>query len=55
MNKRKPERITIETGASDDSRTEIISKHIKEGTKVITGIKGKDSKTGEHKPPMRMF
>lgn len=55
MEKRKPKRITIETGASDDSCTEIISKEIKEGTKVLTGIKGKENKSGEHKPPMRMF
>ena len=55
LEKRKPKRITIETGASDDSKTEIISNEIKEGTKVLTGIKGKESKSGEHKPPMRMF
>ena len=54
MKKRTPERITIETGASDDARTEIISDKIKEGTKVIVGIKGKE-KTGERKPRMRMF
>ena len=54
MKKRTPERVTIETGASDDARTEIISDKIKEGTKVIVGIKGKE-KTGERKPRMRMF
>ncbi len=55
LEKRKPKRITIETGASDDSKTEIISNEIKEGTKVLIGIKGKESKSGDHKPPMRMF
>lgn len=54
MKKRTRERVTIETGASDDARTEIISDKIKEGTKVIVGIKGKE-KTGERKPRMRMF
>ena len=54
MKKRTPERVTIETGASDDARTEIISDKIKEGTKVIVGIKGKE-KTGERTPRMRMF
>ena len=54
LKKRTPERVTIETGASDDSRTEIISDKITEGTNVIVGIKGKEKST-EHKPPMRMF
>ena len=40
----KPKRIDIETGASDDSVTEIISDSIKEGDNVITNIKGKKGK-----------
>jgi len=55
LKNKKPERIDIETGASDDSRTEIISDQLSEGAKIITGIKTKDSKNGNHKPPMRMF
>lgn len=55
LKNKKPERIDIETGASDDSRTEIISDQLSEGSKIITGIKTKDSKNGNHKPPMRMF
>ena len=53
---KKPKRIDITTGASDDSRTEIISKDLSEGAKVIVGIKGKEnSRNKEQKPPMRMF
>lgn len=36
----KPERISVKTGLSDDSFTEIYSDKIKEGNLVATGIKG---------------
>lgn len=41
----EPKRIDIETGASDDSNIEIISKHIKFGDKVIIGSTGGGKKT----------
>lgn len=42
LDKNKPKRVDIKTGASDDSSTEITSKDIAEGDKVITGILSKD-------------
>lgn len=42
MQERKPQRVDIKPGASDDTSTEVISDALSEGTKVITGIKGKD-------------
>lgn len=53
MKDKKPERISIKTGASDDTHTEIISDKIKEGDEVITGIKGQESgtKNNQPKPP----
>lgn len=42
LDKNKPRRINIETGASNDNVTEIISNTINEGDKVITGTLGKD-------------
>lgn len=54
--KKKPERINIESGISDDSMTEVISDSIAVGDKVITGIKGKgQGKGNSNKRPMRMF
>ncbi|MBQ2612092.1 efflux RND transporter periplasmic adaptor subunit [bacterium] len=54
--KKKPERINIESGISDDSMTEVISDSIAVGDKVITGIKGKGQGKGKsNKRPMRMF
>ena len=51
----RAKRVDIETGASDDSSTEVISKSLGEGMKVIMGIQGKNSKknsnAGGH-PPM---
>ena len=41
----KPKRVDIETGASDDSVTEVVSDNIKEGDKVIMSIAGKSSKS----------
>lgn len=58
---RKPVRIDIEEGISDDSSTEIISTKIIEGDKAITGSSSGKSrgKSGDsnskNKPPMRMF
>lgn len=56
LEKRKPKRINIETGASDDTNTEIISKEIKEGDRVIVDsslTKNKNNKTQRRGP--RMF
>ena len=47
LEKRRPKRINIETGASDDTNTEIISKEIKEGDRIIVDSslsKNKDKK-----------
>ena len=52
----KPTRISIETGAKDSDRTEIISKELKENDRVIISKKGDIDKTAQGKrPPMRMF
>lgn len=52
----KPTRISIETGAKDSDRTEIISKELKENDRVIISKKGNKDKTAQGKrPPMRMF
>lgn len=51
----KPVRITIETGAKDSDKTEIISKEIKENDKVILSKKGDKSANAQGRPPMRMF
>jgi len=56
MTGKKPERVDIEQGISDDSMTEITSSSINEGDKVITGIKNKGGKKGSGtRRPMRMF
>ena len=54
---RKPERINVEIGGSDDSYTEITSGDVKEGDEVIIGSNdGKSKKQGNSgKRPMRMF
>lgn len=55
LDKNKPKRIDIKTGASDDSSTEIKASELAEGDKVITGILGKKSnKNNMHRGP-RMF
>lgn len=51
----KPVRITIETGAKDSDKTEIISKEIKENDKVILSKKGDKRANAQGRPPMRMF
>ena len=56
MKKGRPTRFDVETGANDDTYTEIKTSSIKEGDKVLVGS-GKDSKNSKNggKPPMRMF
>ena len=52
----KPQRITITTGAKDSDRTEVISKELKEGDKVILKKKSDKEKTAQGgKRPMRLF
>ncbi len=56
MEKKRPKRINIETGASDDTNTEIISQQLKEGDRVIVDSslsKSKDKGTQRRGP--RMF
>lgn len=56
LENKKPKRINIETGSSDDTNTEIISKEIKEGILIITDSslsKGKDKNSRSRGP--RMF
>lgn len=56
LDKNKPRRVDIETGASDDSSTEITAKEIAEGDFVITGIFGKNQKNKQNGPRgPRMF
>ena len=54
---KKPKRIDIQTGASDDSKVEIISKDLKSGDKVIVGASNqvKHEKGGGQRRPPRMF
>ncbi len=51
LDRSKPKRVDIETGASDDNSTEITAKNISEGDLVITGILGKD--TNKNQPRRR--
>lgn len=58
LKSRKPERIDVETGASDDSYTEITSGDLEAGDEVIVGTNegGKNKKGANNtKRPMRMF
>ena len=56
MKNRKPHRVDIKTGASDDSNTEVISKDLAEDMKIITGIKGKNKNNKRSQPRApRMF
>lgn len=52
--KGKPSRINIETGASDDSYTEIISDEINEGDLVYIGINQNNSKNKKQMMPPRL-
>jgi HlyD family secretion protein len=51
LKKNKPQRINIQTGASDDFYTEIISPEINEGDKVMTGSEGQKKKYTRNMPP----
>lgn len=57
LEKRKPKRINIETGASDDTNTEIISKDLKEGDRVIvdSSLTSSKDKTNQRRRGPRMF
>lgn len=52
LEKGKPKRVEIETGAYDDSSTEIISDKIQEGTEVIISIRSKKSKQNNRRNPV---
>ena len=52
LEKGKPKRVEIETGAYNDSSTEIISDKIQEGTDVIISIKSKKSKQNNRRNPV---
>lgn len=52
---KKPERITIETGISDDAKTEIITDKLKENDMVIIGKKGIETSTGKGMRPPRFL
>lgn len=49
--KNKPTRVSIETGVSDDSYTEIISDKVKDGDIVYIGSRGGNNKKKEMMPP----
>ena len=56
LEKNKPVRHEIKTGAGDDDFTELISDDIKEDDLIITGVKGKKQKTSQSRPrPRGMF
>lgn len=53
---KKPRRINVTVGASDDVNTEIISKDLKPDMQVIVGFQSNSKgKNRNGKPPMRMF
>ena len=52
---RKPERVEVTTGGSDDTYTEITSGDIEEGDNVIIGTTDGKAPKGVTKRPMRMF
>ena len=54
LEKKRPKRVNIETGASDDTNTEIISKELKEGDRIIVDSslsKSKDKKNQRRRGP----
>lgn len=56
LDRNRPERVDIKQGASDDSRFEVISDKIKEGTEVLIGVtNSKHAKTTGVRRPPRMF
>ena len=52
---KKPVRVDIQQGASDDSKFEIISDKIKEEDKIIVGALGKSKKNATQRRGPRMF
>lgn len=56
---KKPKRVEIETGVSDENYTEVVSKYLKDGDLIITGIEDKNDKVKNidkaGKMPPRMF
>ncbi len=52
LEKGKTKRVEVETGANDDSRTEIISDTLNEGTSVIMSVSGKSAKKRSGGNPM---
>ena len=52
LDKGKPKRVEIETGAYNDSSTEIISDKIQEGSNVILSIRSKKSKQNNRRNPV---
>lgn len=58
LSDKKPKRVNIETGASDDTNIEIKSKELHEGDKIITGasnVKKNDKKSDRRGRPPGMF
>lgn len=55
LDRNKPKRIDIKTGVSNDTSTELESPVLAEGTKVITGIKGKSKSKQQTRRAPRMF
>lgn len=58
LSDKKPKRVNIETGASDDTNIEIKSKELHEGDKIITGasnVKKNDKKSDRKGRPPGMF
>ena len=55
LKSRKPERVEVTIGGSDDTYTEITSGDIKEGDNVIVGTTDSKAPKGGNKRPMRMF
>lgn len=53
-NRKKPVRVEVKTGISDENNTEIISGDIKVGDKVITGLDEEKGKKSGGQPPMRL-
>ena len=52
LQKGKPKRVEITTGANNDTSTEITSDTVKEGDEVIIGIRGKNSKNRTGRAPV---
>ena len=55
MSKNGPKRIDVEIGLSDDNKSQILSKEIKEGDKVIISSSASNKKKQQAKMPRRPF